>query len=103
MQPFNHGTALKLCEIATLLRTQHANPFRVNAYLHAAETLDRLDRSVADLLEEKGIKGLVELPAIGDGIAHTIYEYVATGRMSRLESLRGAADPVAAGCARSGR
>lgn len=95
MQAFNHQTALKLREIATLLRTQHANPFRVNAYLHAAETLDRLDRSVAELLEEKGIKGLVELPAIGDGIAHSIYEYVATGRMSRLESLRGAVDPLA--------
>jgi putative hydrolase len=94
MQPLNHEIALELREIATLLRNQRANPFRVNAYLHAAETLDRLDEDVSGLLDSKGIKGLVDLPAIGDGIARSIYEYVATGRMSRLESLRGAADPV---------
>jgi len=95
MQPLNHKIALKLREIATLLRTQRANPFRVNAYLHAAQTLDRLDENVEILLEAKGIKGLVGLPAIGEGIARSIYEYVATGRMSRLESLHGEADPVA--------
>ncbi|MGD8839888.1 MAG: helix-hairpin-helix domain-containing protein, partial [Gammaproteobacteria bacterium] len=95
IQTQNHEIALKLREIATLLRNQRANPFRVNAYLHAAETLDGLDRDVGRLLEEKGIKGLVGLPGIGDGIARSIYEYVATGRMSRLESLHGRADPVA--------
>ena len=94
MQPLNHEIALKLREIATLLRAQRANPFRVNAYLHAAQTLEKLDQNVASLLEAKGIKGLVELPAIGEGIARSIYEYTATGRMSRLESLHGAADPV---------
>lgn len=95
MQPLNHEIALELHEIANLLREQRANPFRVNAYLHAAQTLDGLDEDVASLLDEKGIKGLVDLPAIGDGIARSIYEYVATGHISRLESLRGAADPVA--------
>jgi len=94
MQAHNHEIALKLREIANLLRSQRANPFRVNAYLHAAATLDELDTDVTDLLDKKGIEGLTDLPAIGDGIARSIYEYVATGRMSRLESLRGAADPV---------
>jgi len=95
MQPLNHEIALQLREIANLLRTQRANPFRVNAYLHAAQTLDALETNVADLLDAQGIRGLIDLPAIGDGIARQIYEYVATGRMSRLESLHGAADPVA--------
>ena len=95
MQPLNHEIALKLGEIATLLRSQRANPFRVNAYLHAARTLDELDVDVESLLKAKGIKGLVGLPAIGDGIARSIYEYVATGHMSRLESLHGRADPLA--------
>lgn len=94
MQAFNHGVATKLREIALLLRAQQANPFRVNAYLHAANTLDNLGRSAAEILQAEGIKGLVELPGIGEGIARSIYEYVATGRMSRLENLRGAADPV---------
>ena len=94
MQAFNHQAAAKLRAIAQLLRTQQANPFRVNAYLHAAETLDSLETSVADLIRAQGIDGLVELPGIGEGIARSIYEFVATGRMSRLENLRGAADPV---------
>lgn len=95
MQPLNHEIALQLRDIATLLREQHANPFRVNAYLHAAETLDKLDEDVGELLKAKGVKGLVDLPTIGEGIARSIYEYLATGRMSRLESLHGAADPIA--------
>ncbi len=94
MQTFNHEVATKLREIAQLLSAQQANLFRVNAYLHAADTLDNLGRNVAELMQAKGIKGLVELPGIGEGIARSIYEYVATGRMSRLENLRGAADPV---------
>ena len=94
MQAFNHQAAAKLRAIAQLLRTQQANPFRVNAYLHAAATLDGLETSVADLIRAQGIEGLVKLPGIGEGIARSIYEFVATGRMSRLENLRGAADPV---------
>ena len=94
MMAFNHDVATKLREIAQLLRAQLANPFRVNAYLHAADTLDNLGRNVAELMQAQGIKGLVALPGIGEGIARSIYEYVATGRMSRLENLKGAADPV---------
>ena len=91
----NHQVAEQLREIAQLLRGQQANPFRVNAYLHAADTLDHLQQDVADILQADGIKGLVALPAIGEGIAHSIYEYVATGRMSRLESLKTGSDPLA--------
>ena len=94
MPAFNHEVATKLREIAQLLRAQQANPFRVNAYLHAADTLDNLGRNVDELMQAKGIKGLIALPGIGEGIARSIYEYVATGRMSRLENLRGASDPV---------
>jgi putative hydrolase len=95
MQAFNHEVATRLREIAELLRTQQASIFRVNAYRHAADTLDNLGQNIAELMQAKGIKGLVALPGIGEGIARSIYEYVATGRMSRLENLSGAADPVA--------
>ena len=70
MPAFNHEVATKLREIAQLLRTQQANPFRVNAYLHAADTLDNLAENVADLMQAQGINGLVALPGIGEGIAH---------------------------------
>lgn len=94
MQAFNHEVATKLRETAQLLRAQKANPFRVNAYLHAADTLDRLQQNIAELMRSEGVEGVVKLPGIGEGIARSIYEYIATGRMSRLEHLRGAADPV---------
>ena len=95
MSALNHQIAGQLREIAHLLRAQKANPFRVNAYLHAADTLDNIGKNIAELLQEKGLEGLIALPGIGEGIARSIYEYVATGRMSRLENLRGAADPAA--------
>lgn len=95
MLAFNHEIAARLREIAALLKAQQANPFRINAYRHAADTLDNLGQNVADLMQAGGIKGLVALPGIGEGIARLIYEYIATGRMSRLQNLRGAADPAA--------
>ena len=95
MSSLNREIAARLREIADLLREQKANPFRVNAYRHAADTLDGLGEDVSALIQARGIKGLVALPAIGEGIARSIYEYVATGRMSRLQSLRGESDPEA--------
>jgi putative hydrolase len=95
MPSLNHQVSCQLREIARLLQVQQANPFRINAYLHAADTIDKLGINVGELLKEKGIDGLIALPGIGEGIARSIYEHVATGRMSRLENLRGASDPVA--------
>ena len=94
MTVFNHEISEKLREIAVLLKVQHANPFRYQAYLNAANTLDKQTEDVDELVQAKGINGLIELPTIGPGIAQSIYEYVATGRMSRLENLKGESDPV---------
>lgn len=91
----NHKVSSLLREIADLLEQQHANPFRVVAYRHAADTVDQLDISVKTIVERKGFDGLVALPNIGIGIGRSIYEYVATERMSRLEGLRGGSDPEA--------
>lgn len=94
MSDFNHKVANKLRDIAALLEAQHANLFRTRAYMKAALTIDTLSQDVRKLVNDKGIKGLVELPAIGSGIARSILEYVAIGRMSRLENLQGESDPV---------
>ena len=90
----NSDISSKLIEIANLLEEQKANPFRVNAYRRAASTLENLGKPVTEIIENQGIAGLIELPGIGEGIARSIYEYVAIGRMSRLESLRAGHDPV---------
>lgn len=95
MTAFNHEVAEKLREMATLLEAQHANPFRSRAYQKAANTVDQLEQDVRKLVQENGINSLISLPTIGAGIAQSIYEYVAIGRMTRLEKLKGTSDPVA--------
>jgi len=94
MSLLNKEIAEKLLEIASLLEVQHANPFRSRAYRHAATTMENLTEDVDSLIQQKGIQGLIELPAIGVGISRSIYEYVALGKMTRLEHLQGASDPV---------
>lgn len=90
---FNHEAARILREFASLLRTQNANPFRINAYVRAAATLDALSRDARDILGEEGIEGLTRLPTIGRGLASSIEEIARTGSLSQLERLRGAIDP----------
>jgi hypothetical protein len=91
----NNEIAANLRDIADLLEGQKANPFRVNAYLNAAKTIDSLTEPVDDLLKREGFAALLDLPGIGEGIARSINEYIITGRMSRLESLRTGHDPIA--------
>jgi len=83
----------RLREAADLLEGQGANPFRVGAYRRAAETLVRLERDAADILEREGQEGLIALPNIGRSIAAAIEELVRTGRWAQLERLRGTLDP----------
>lgn len=90
----NQRVADKLREAADLLEQQAANPFRVSAYRHAADTVVHLQRDLRELVESEGLKGLTALPAIGQGIAAAIHELVTTGRWSQLERLRGTLDPV---------
>jgi putative hydrolase len=91
----NQDIADKLLEIATLLKAQGANPYRVSAYQNAASVISNLPQPVSEIVARNDFEGLVALPGIGEGIARSIYEYVALGRMSRLESLKGGHDPVA--------
>jgi len=95
MIAFNVKAAGLLRECSELLRQQDANPFRVNAYLRAAATLESLDEDAREILERDGLEGLVALPGIGRGLAAAIEEIARTGRLSRLENLRGASDPEA--------
>ncbi|MEW6982596.1 DNA-binding protein [Colwelliaceae bacterium 6471] len=95
MTVFNKNVAQKLRKIASLLKAQNANYFRCQAYLHAAQTIEKLPQDLKALCQAEGIDGLTRLPTIGTGIAHLIYEYIATGSMSRLKNLQGAPDPVA--------
>lgn len=92
---FNRDAAGLLRDYGELLRQQQANPFRVNAYLRAAETLEATQADVRDILSEEGSEGLEKLSGIGRGLAAAIADIARFGRLPRLERLRGSADPEA--------
>jgi putative hydrolase len=88
-QTFNQSVADKLVETADVLKEQDANPFRINAYRRAAQTVRGLDEDLRHLVAREGRDGLLKLPFIGRGLAATIEEIVHTGSYSRLDRLRG--------------
>jgi len=63
-------------------------PHRASAYRRAADTLDELDRPIAEIREREGRAGLEALPGIGAHIAAKIDELFETGRIGALERLR---------------
>jgi DNA polymerase (family X) len=92
--PQNAAVAARLEELAALLESQGANPFRVEAYRHAADLVRSLARPVGEILRRDGIQGLERLPAIGTTIARAIRDLVETGRLPMLDRLRGESDAV---------
>jgi len=90
---FNHEAATILRDCAELLRLQSANPFRINAYVRAAITLETLEKNVLDIIDNEGLDGLIALPTIGHGLAVSIAEIARTGRLTQLDRLRGSTSP----------
>ncbi|MFN8468482.1 MAG: helix-hairpin-helix domain-containing protein [Caldilineaceae bacterium] len=90
--PSNEDIAKQLERIAELLEGQDANPFRVQAYRRAAETLRGLDEPAHAILAREGIEGLERLPYIGERLARSIEQYVTGGGIALLEHLQGAAN-----------
>jgi DNA polymerase (family 10) len=90
----NTEIACRLEEVARLLNEQEANPYRVQAYRHAAEILRRLDRPAVEILQQEGPEGLRRFPGIGESLIRSIRELGLTGRLPILAHLRGAADPM---------
>jgi hypothetical protein len=84
----------RLEEYAATLEQQGANQFRINAYRRAAGTIDGLAEEVAGIYLRGGMQALVALPDIGQGIASAVVELLQTGRLTRLEQLRGSLEPA---------
>jgi hypothetical protein len=86
--------AARLRQAAEILNAQGANPFRVAAYRKAAQTVERHDIDLRDILNTTGRDGLAELPTIGAGLAAAIAEMLETGHWTQLDRLRGSLDPA---------
>lgn len=90
----NSQIARRLDELANLLETQGANPFRVNAYRRGAMVVATLPEPVSGVYQRGNIEALEQIPGIGRRLAIAIRGLVETGRLPMLEHLRGEIDPV---------
>jgi putative hydrolase len=85
----------RLEEVADLLEAQKANPFRVQAYRRAAESVRRLSKPLANIWHEQGDQGLRAVSGVGERLGTALRTLITTGRLPMLDRLRGETDPVA--------
>ncbi|MGO8921184.1 MAG: helix-hairpin-helix domain-containing protein [Stellaceae bacterium] len=89
----NPVVAGMLREYGQLLRQQGAETFRVAAYQHAADVVERLDRPLGEVFAAGGREALMALPAVGRSIGAALAEMLTTGRWAQLGRLRGTLEP----------
>ncbi len=88
----NAEIAGALREMALFLEMEEV-PFKPRAYERAAYAVEALDRPIAAIDADGGIRALSKIPGVGKGVAGRIQALVRTGRLPELESRR-AAMPV---------
>jgi DNA polymerase (family 10) len=77
-----------LYEISELLEIKGENKFKIRAYYKIAQFLNSYSKELKEIYNEKGIKGLMEIPNIGEGIAKKIAELLETGKLKYLDELK---------------
>jgi DNA polymerase (family 10) len=74
-----------LFEMAALWEMQGVN-FKPRAYEKAALQIESLNESVKDIYDQEGLKGLTQIPSIGESIAKHIEELIKTGHFHEYEA-----------------
>ncbi|HUC31440.1 MAG TPA: DNA polymerase/3'-5' exonuclease PolX [Candidatus Paceibacterota bacterium] len=83
----NQSIAEVLRQIGEYLAMQHVQ-FKPRAFEKAAETIGTLEEEVSETYKRDGIKGLKEIPGVGQSIASIIEELIKTGRSTEYEKLK---------------
>lgn len=83
----NDEIAKILFEIGDYLDLKNI-PFKPRAYQSAALSLDTLEKDAELIYKEEGLKGLEEIPGVGESIALKIEEYLKTGKIKYYEELK---------------
>jgi len=84
MENRNHTIALLLNSMAGLLSTRGANPYRVRAYRHAADSLVRVKEDIGELAQQGDLQ---RIPGIGKELSAKIEEFLSTGTIRAYEEL----------------
>lgn len=74
--------------LANLLDLRGDNFFKVRSYQSAADTIEDWPQPLAELVAEKGIAGLRELPGIGEAISKKITDLLSTGSFKLWDEVR---------------
>ncbi|HEV2173742.1 MAG TPA: histidinol-phosphatase [Nitrospira sp.] len=81
----NQQIAALFRSIAELLATQRANPYRVRAYRRGADSLLALEEDVAEIAKRKALE---DIEGVGKDLAEKIEEFLRTGKIQILETLK---------------
>ncbi|MGB8658294.1 MAG: DNA polymerase/3'-5' exonuclease PolX [Candidatus Zixiibacteriota bacterium] len=81
----NQEIAEILVHISQILDIQGENPFKIRAYIKAAETIEALTFQLSSLEDKDKIE---ELPGIGEAITKKIKELLETGKLEYYEDLK---------------
>jgi DNA polymerase (family 10) len=81
----NRQLAVLFRSIAELLAAQRANPYRIRAYRRGADALLALDEDVAEVAQRNALE---EIDGIGSELSQKIEEFLRTGKIMTLETLR---------------
>jgi DNA polymerase (family 10) len=81
----NQQLAALFRTIAELLAAKRANPYRVRAYRRGAEALLALEEDVAEVARRQALE---DVDGIGSELSGKIEEFLRTGRILTLETLR---------------
>jgi DNA polymerase (family 10) len=81
----NQQLAALFRSIAELLAAQRANPYRIRAYRRGADALLALDEDVAVVAQRNALEAI---DGIGTDLSRKIEEFLSTGTIATLETLR---------------
>ena len=74
-------------EVSEILKLKNVQ-WKPQAYNKAARVIEDLEKDLKEIYNEKGLKGLDEIPGVGSGIAKKIEEYIKTGRIKEYAKLK---------------
>ncbi len=74
-------------EMAEILEMQN-EPWKPQAYRRAAKSIDSLEEDVDEIYKKYGLKGLKEIPGVGENLAKKIVEFIKTGKIHAYEKLK---------------
>ncbi|MFH0752281.1 MAG: helix-hairpin-helix domain-containing protein [archaeon] len=83
----NTELATILRDMASILQMKGVE-WKPQAYRRAARSLESLQEDISKVYKESGIKGLEEIPGVGEGIAKKIVQYLKSGKIKEYEELK---------------